>query len=115
LGDSEHSEKLFAALLFAAARALLRQPPVQAESREHLKALLDRAAGGVVFTTFLVSVVPTEHWLKFAHQQVAKLRHNKSFQPTFRKLHFSPSSHPSIFISSSSVAFPTSDPTTFPC
>ncbi|GAA4005654.1 type I restriction endonuclease subunit R [Comamonas faecalis] len=36
---------------FAAGRALLRQPPVQAASREHLKALLDRAAGGVVFTT----------------------------------------------------------------
>ena len=36
---------------FAAGRALLRQDPVQAVSREQLKALLDRAAGGVVFTT----------------------------------------------------------------
>ena len=36
---------------FAAGRALLRQNPVQAASREHLKGLLDRAAGGVVFTT----------------------------------------------------------------
>lgn len=36
---------------FAAGRALLRQAPVQAESREHLKALLDRASGGIVFTT----------------------------------------------------------------
>lgn len=36
---------------FAAGRALLRQAPVQAENRERLKALLDRAAGGVVFTT----------------------------------------------------------------
>lgn len=36
---------------FATGRALLRQVPVQAESRGHLKALLDRAAGGVVFTT----------------------------------------------------------------
>ena len=36
---------------FAAGRALLRQPPVQAASRDDLKALLDRAAGGVVFTT----------------------------------------------------------------
>ncbi len=36
---------------FAAGRALLRQPPVQATSREHLKELLDRAAGGVIFTT----------------------------------------------------------------
>jgi type I restriction enzyme R subunit len=36
---------------FAAGRALLRQAPVQATSREHLQVLLDRAAGGVVFTT----------------------------------------------------------------
>ncbi len=36
---------------FAAGRALLRQVPVQAASREHLQQLLDRAAGGVVFTT----------------------------------------------------------------
>jgi type I restriction enzyme R subunit len=36
---------------FAAGRALLRQRPIQAESREHLRELLDRAAGGVVFTT----------------------------------------------------------------
>jgi type I restriction enzyme, R subunit len=36
---------------FAAGRTLLRQDPVQAESREHLRSLLDRAAGGVVFTT----------------------------------------------------------------
>ena len=36
---------------FASGSALLRQDPVQAVSREHLKALLDRAAGGVVFTT----------------------------------------------------------------
>ena len=36
---------------FAAGRALLRQDPIQAVNREHLKALLDRAAGGVVFTT----------------------------------------------------------------
>ncbi len=36
---------------FAAGRALLRQAPVQALSRDHLRQLLDRAAGGVVFTT----------------------------------------------------------------
>ena len=36
---------------FAAGRKLLRQDPLQAESREHLKSLLDHAAGGVVFTT----------------------------------------------------------------
>ena len=36
---------------FAAGRVLLRQDPVQAVSREHLKDLLNHAAGGVVFTT----------------------------------------------------------------
>ncbi len=36
---------------FAMGRELLRQDPVQAQSREHLKNLLDRASGGVVFTT----------------------------------------------------------------
>lgn len=36
---------------FAAGRALLLQAPVQAEGRAQLKALLDRAVGGVVFTT----------------------------------------------------------------
>jgi type I restriction enzyme R subunit len=36
---------------FSRCRELLRQPPVQAQSREHLRALLSVAAGGVVFTT----------------------------------------------------------------
>src|SRR4051812_46276751 len=36
---------------FAMGRDLLRQEPIQAESREHLRSLLDRASGGVVFTT----------------------------------------------------------------
>ncbi|MFN3612484.1 type I restriction endonuclease subunit R [Tepidimonas sp.] len=36
---------------FAMCRDLIRQTPVQAESREHLKTLLDRASGGVIFTT----------------------------------------------------------------
>jgi type I restriction enzyme R subunit len=36
---------------FAMGRDLLRQDPVQADSREHLQHLLDRASGGVVFTT----------------------------------------------------------------
>jgi type I restriction enzyme R subunit len=36
---------------FAAARQLLRQEPVQAESRQHLKELLRVASGGVVFAT----------------------------------------------------------------
>ena len=36
---------------FAASKQLLRQDPVQAEDREHLKELLKVASGGVVFTT----------------------------------------------------------------
>jgi type I restriction enzyme R subunit len=36
---------------FSRCRELLRQPPVQAKSRSHLRELLDVKAGGVVFTT----------------------------------------------------------------
>lgn len=36
---------------FSLARDLLRQTPVQAESREHLKQLLQVVSGGIVFTT----------------------------------------------------------------
>jgi len=36
---------------FAASSSLLGQPPIQAESREHLKSLLRVASGGIVFTT----------------------------------------------------------------
>ncbi|MDY0403015.1 type I restriction endonuclease subunit R [Sulfurovum sp.] len=36
---------------FAASQSLLRQEPVQAENRDHLKELLKVASGGVVFTT----------------------------------------------------------------
>ncbi|MDX2135272.1 MAG: type I restriction endonuclease subunit R [Saprospiraceae bacterium] len=36
---------------FAASKQLLRQEPVQAEGRDHLKELLKVASGGVVFTT----------------------------------------------------------------
>lgn len=36
---------------FASGRAMLRQDPVKADSRTHLGELLDRAAGGVIFTT----------------------------------------------------------------
>jgi len=36
---------------FAASKQLLRQAPVQAESRGHLKDLLNVASGGIVFTT----------------------------------------------------------------
>ncbi|WP_446831656.1 type I restriction endonuclease subunit R [Candidatus Foliamicus sp.] len=42
-------DQLFAT--FSMCRDLLRQTPQQAESREDLKKALDRAAGGVVFTT----------------------------------------------------------------
>ncbi len=37
--------------VFSQCQELLRQPPVQAESRAHLRELLSVAAGGVVFTT----------------------------------------------------------------
>lgn len=36
---------------FAASKDLLRQTPVQAENRDHLKQLLSVASGGIVFTT----------------------------------------------------------------
>jgi type I restriction enzyme R subunit len=36
---------------FIRCQDLLRQPPIQAESRQHLRQLLARTAGGVVFTT----------------------------------------------------------------
>jgi type I restriction enzyme R subunit len=42
-------DQLFAT--FARCRDLLRQPPVQAESRVHLRQILSVAAGGVMFTT----------------------------------------------------------------
>jgi len=42
-------DQLFAT--FSRCRDLLRQPPVQAENRAHLRELLSVAAGGVVFTT----------------------------------------------------------------
>jgi type I restriction enzyme R subunit len=36
---------------FSSAQSLLRQEPVQAESRAHLKQLLKRSGGGIIFTT----------------------------------------------------------------
>lgn len=42
-------DQLFAT--FSMCRDLIRQTPVQAESREHLVQLLGRASGGVIFTT----------------------------------------------------------------
>ncbi len=42
-------DQLFAT--FAMCRDLLRQTPVQAQDREHLRSLLARASGGVIFTT----------------------------------------------------------------
>lgn len=42
-------DQLFAS--FAMCKDLLRQTPVQAQDREHLRTLLNRASGGVIFTT----------------------------------------------------------------
>ena len=42
-------DQLFAT--FAMCKDLIRQTPVQAQDREHLRTLLNRASGGVVFTT----------------------------------------------------------------
>jgi type I restriction enzyme R subunit len=42
-------DQLFAT--FAMCKDLIRQTPVQAEDREHLRSLLNRASGGVIFTT----------------------------------------------------------------
>src|SRR5690606_10842615 len=42
-------DQLFAT--FSMCRDLIRQTPVQAEGRDHLKELLNRASGGVIFTT----------------------------------------------------------------
>jgi len=42
-------DQLFAT--FSMCRDLIRQTPVQAESRDHLQSLLNRASGGVIFTT----------------------------------------------------------------
>ena len=45
---------------FANCNDLLRQDPVQAESRAHLMQLLDREAGGVIFTTIQDSILRRE-------------------------------------------------------
>lgn len=50
-------EQLFGT--FASAKQLLRQEPVQATSREHLKELLKVASGGIVFTT-IQKFLPTD-------------------------------------------------------
>ena len=42
-------DQLFAT--FALCKDLLRQTPLQAQDREHLRSLLNRASGGVIFTT----------------------------------------------------------------
>ena len=44
---------------FAASKQLLRQEPVQAKDREHLKDLLNVASGGIVFT-IIQKFMPTE-------------------------------------------------------
>ncbi len=50
-------EQLFGT--FASSKQLLRQDPVQAQSREHLKELLKVASGGIVFTT-IQKFLPTD-------------------------------------------------------
>ncbi|MBX3293876.1 MAG: HsdR family type I site-specific deoxyribonuclease [Acidobacteria bacterium] len=50
-------EQLFGT--FAGAKQLLRQEPVQAQSRDHLKELLKVASGGIVFTT-IQKFLPTD-------------------------------------------------------
>jgi type I restriction enzyme R subunit len=50
---------------FSMSQDLLRQTPVQAESREHLRSLLSVTSGGIVFTTiqkFLPEVIDRVEW-----------------------------------------------------
>lgn len=49
---------------FSTCQDLIRQTPVQAEDREHLRKLLDRASGGVIFTT-LQKFSPSEGQVTF--------------------------------------------------
>ncbi|MEW5920529.1 MAG: type I restriction endonuclease subunit R [Bacillota bacterium] len=49
---------------FAASAQILKQPPVQAESREHLKDLLRVASGGIIFTT-IQKFLPEDDKLQF--------------------------------------------------
>lgn len=46
---------------FAACKSILRQTPTQAESRNHLKELLKKPAGGIVFTTIQKFFPDTEN------------------------------------------------------
>lgn len=57
---------------FAMCRDLIRQTPVQARDREHLRELLNRASGGVIFTT-LQKFSPTADETRFP---VLTQRHN---------------------------------------
>ena len=63
-------DQLFAT--FARCRDLLRQPPVQAQNRAHLRELLNVAAGGVIFTT-IQKFFPEE---KAYRQPALSQRHN---------------------------------------
>ena len=56
-------DQLFAT--FSMCKDLLRQTPLQAESREHLRELLDRVSGGVIFTT-LQKFAPEEGATEYA-------------------------------------------------
>ena len=61
-------DQLFAT--FAMCKDLIRQTPVQAQDREHLRALLGRASGGVIFTT-IQKFFPVGAGLVPAHDAIA--------------------------------------------
>ena len=68
-------DQLFAT--FSRCRELLRQPPVQAQSRAHLRELLSVAAGGVVFTTIHKFFPPSlEDGSKGDRHPTLSTRHN---------------------------------------
>lgn len=58
---SDLDEQLYGT--FSRCRELLRQPPVQAQDREHLKELLRVSSGGIVFTTIqkFMPMQPDDH------------------------------------------------------
>ena len=57
--------------MFSSCRDLLRQTPVQAESREHLKELLQVPSGGVVFTT-IQKFLPDENGRQYPELSVRR-------------------------------------------
>ncbi len=70
---------------FAACKQLLRQEPVQAESRDHLKTLLKVASGGVVFTT-IQKFSPSPEPVEGGGASTTRLSSPKSGSATFETL-----------------------------